>query len=242
MNDLATMLWKEFSEFLGNRRSLRVFAIAVGVFGLLPTLGATRHMAPPVRDLVLPMYVLIACAIVVAQTAPDLVLRERNGHTLEYLLASRLSDGAIFGGKVIAAGVMGVVAAWLTVVLQLVSLNLRGGGGVGGGGAGGWAWLYLATAQGRLLVLLGPVLLAAYLATVGTFVALRVGDQRAAYMVTMLCVGVLVVPFLLEWITPHLTLGWMTGAALAFVLLDLVLVAVGIALFRRERLVLYLQD
>ena len=103
MSDLATMLWKEFAEFLGNRRSLRVFAIAVGIFGLLPTLGAARHIPPPVRDVVLPMYVLVACAIVVAQTAPDLVLRERTGHSLEYLLASRLSDGAIFGGKARAA-------------------------------------------------------------------------------------------------------------------------------------------
>ena len=243
MTDLATMLWKEFAEFLGNRRSLRVFAIAVGIFGLLPTLGAARHIPPPLRDVVLPMYVLVACAIVVAQTAPDLVLRERTGHSLEYLLASRLSDGAIFGGKVITAAVMGCVAALLTVALQIVSLNLHGGGGtVGAATAGGIQWLYLASPQGRLLAFLGPVLLAAYLATVGTFVALRVGDQRAAYMVTMLSVGVLVLPFVLKLITPHVTLGWMEGAALVFAVLDLILVGLGIGLFRRERLVLYLQD
>jgi len=239
MHDLGTVLWKESAEFAGNRRFLRTFGFAVLIMGLLPVLSrqtaAAGASGAALTMFVSLLYALFSGVIVVAQTAPDLVLHERSGRTLEYLLATRLSDAAIFAGKVIVGAAVGYCSSLLTVLIQLLAVNLRGGGGA-------WTWYYLAEPWGRLLVFAAPAALAVYIATVGTFVALRVGDQRAAYMVTMLSVALLAVPFLLHILTLQFTMSWIAHAVIVLAGLALVLVAVGVRLFRREMLVLYLQE
>lgn len=237
MRDLATVLWKEFAEFVGNSRSLRVFGLAVVLMGVLPTI-TTRHTGngdtEALRLVIGAAYTLFASVIVVANTAPDLVLHERVGRTLDYMLATRLPDGAIFLGKVIMAAALGYVAALVATALQLVFTALLSGGG--------WSWLFLAAAPGRILVFAMPAALALYVAVVGTFVALRVGEQRSAYLVTVLSIGVLIVPFLLGWLHITLTTVAFAHAAVGLGIFALVLAALGVRLFRREMLVLYLQE
>lgn len=84
--------------------------------------------------------------------------------------------------------------------------------------------------------------LSLYVAVVGTFVALRVGEQRAAYMVTIFAVGLLTVPFLVGWLQVSLTIAWLTRAAIVFAGFSILLGLLGLRLFRREMLVLYLQE
>jgi hypothetical protein len=84
--------------------------------------------------------------------------------------------------------------------------------------------------------------LALYTSVVGTFVALRVGDQRGAYLVTVFAVGILIVPFLLGWIHVSLTTAWLGRAAEVLGAFVLVLGFIGLRLFRRHMLVLYLQE
>jgi ABC-type Na+ efflux pump permease subunit len=232
------MVWKEIAEVIGNRRSLRVFAIAVVAMGILPSLTSIHsHGAVIAGALVLlvrSIYVLFAAAIVVANTAPDLVLHERVGRTLDYLIATRLSDASIFAGKVLVAAAVGYVAALVATGIQLLFSGLVSGQG--------WTWLYLASPIGRILALGVPAALALYIAVIGTFVALRVGDQRSAYLVTMLSLGVIVVPLILGWIPIQLTTAWFGHAALIFGGVAIVLGIVGRLLFRRDMLVLYLQE
>ena len=238
MRDIGTVMWKEVSEFLGNARVLRVFGLAVLIMGILPTLTVTRHQGSlalgPLLSLIEVFYVLFAAAIVVAQTAPDLVLHERLGRTLDYLLATRLPDTAIFGGKVLVGAAVGYVGALSAVVLQLCASAVLGGHG--------WSWLYLALPAGRILAFGATAALSVYVAVIGTFVALRVGDQRAAYMVTILSLAVIAVPIPLGWITVSLTTAWFGHAVLVFGAVAVLLGLVGLRLFRREMLVLYLQD
>jgi hypothetical protein len=236
MADLATMLWKEVAEFAGNRRFLRTFGIAVLIFGLLPSLERGAAAAPLAATILGLGYVAFSSTVVVAQAAPDLVLHERAGGSLEYLLATRLPDAAIFLGKVLLAAAVGYGTALITMALQLLALNLRHAAGPG------WHWAYLGLPAGRLLVLGGPAALDLYIATVGTFVALRAGDQRAAYLITMLCAVVLVLPFALGLLPVHLTAAWALGTVAGLGALALVLVGLGLALFRRERIILYLQE
>lgn len=238
MNDLGTMVWKEAAEIVGNRRFLRVFAVAVLAMGILPALSFSYDSAAltpsPILALARVAYVLFATAIVVAQTAPDLVLHERVGHTLDYLLTTRLPDWAIFGAKVLVASAIGYLGALLATAIQLVATLVLSGSG--------WNWLFLALPQGRIADLALTADLSLYVAVVGTFVALRVGEQRAAYMVTIFFVGLLVVPFLVGWLHLSLTVTWMVHIALWFAAIAIALGIVGLLSFRREMLVLYLQE
>jgi ABC-type Na+ efflux pump permease subunit len=172
--------------------------------------------------------------VVVAQAAPDLVLRERTSRTLEYLLATRLPDGAILGGKVLVAAVVGCASGLLNAAVQLVTHHLRAGGP--------WSWAWLAWPEGRLIALVLTPEIALYLAVVGTFVALRVGDQRAAYMVTMLSLGVLALPLLLQLVPFRFTVSWLWSAAGTLAAVVAVLLGLAVRLFRRDRIVLYLQE
>jgi ABC-type Na+ efflux pump permease subunit len=240
MSDVGTVLWKELAEFIGNRRFLRVFGLAVLAMGILPALsalhahGASGAVGSYVVLILRVVYALFAAVMVVSQTAPDLVLHERVGHTLDYLLATRLPDSAIFGAKVLAAAAVGYVAAILSIGVQLAVIALRSGNG--------WQWLFLSLPEGRIIAFGMTVGLTIYVAVVGTFVALRVGEQRAAYMVTLFSVGVLIIPLALGWIPVTLTAAWLTHAAVVLFLFSVVLGLVGLRLFRREMLVLYLQE
>lgn len=236
MNELKTMMWKEVSELFGNRRFIVVFIIAILAMGVLPALSFSRNANAlgSLTTIFFLIYVLLATVIVTANTAPDLVLHERVGHTLDYLLTTRLSDRAIFGGKVLTAVVVGYVGSLIAIGVQLLASALVSGQGL--------HWLYLSLPAGRVLAFGMTAGLSLYVSVVGTFVALRVGEQRAAYMVTMLSVGLLMVPFLAGWLHIALTLQWTAHAAIWVGVIALALNAIGVRLFRREMLVLYLQE
>ncbi|NMP21687.1 hypothetical protein [Sulfobacillus harzensis] len=240
MRDLSTMLWKEFFELFGNQRFLRIFALVVLAFGILPTLSTAHHHGSTAVEsaalvtLLRALFVLFATVVMVSQTAPDMVLHERVGHTLDYLLTTRLPEWAIFGAKVLISSLVGYVAAILSMGVQLLVAAALSGNGL--------HWLFLATGTGRLIALAFSAGLALYTSIVGTFVALRVGDQRAAYLVTMLSVAILLVPFFLGWLHVHLTLAWLSHAAIIFGIFTVALGIVGLKAFRRHMLVLYLQE
>jgi len=236
MSDLWAMMEKEFAELRGNRRFLWVFLFAVVAMGVIPSLTFASHHGRlgSLGTIFLVLYVPLATVIVVANTAPDLVLHERVGHTLDYLLTTRLSDRAIFGAKVATAFIIGYVAAMLAIGVQLVAAAIFSGHG--------FHWLYLAVPGGRIIAFGMTAGLSLYVAVVGTFVALRVGEQRAAYMITILSVGILVVPFIAGWIHLLLTTAWIGHAAMWLGIIALLLGAIGLRAFRRDMLVLYLQE
>ncbi len=240
MGDVMTVMWKEIREFVGNRRFLSVFGLAVVLMGVLPILTLAHHASAvasatsSIGEVFRALYVVFAAVIVVGNTAPDLVLHERVGHTLDYLLTTRLPDYAIFGAKVLVSFATGYLAAMLALGIQLVATGLLGGTG--------WHWLALALPMGRLVIFAITAEISLYVAVVGTFVALRVGEQRAAYMVSMLSVGVLLIPFLLGWLHLSLTLSWMSHTTLIFGAIAILLGLIGLRIFRRDMLVLYLQE
>jgi hypothetical protein len=235
MRDLASVMWKEFAEMVGGQRSLRVFGIAVILMGIAPSLLARHSVLNAVLFILLRIfYVLLATVIVVANTAPDLVLHEKVGRTFDYLLATRLPDWAIYGGKVVVAAAVGYIAALVAIVLQLAFAALFSGQG--------WNWLFLGDSAGRILALGMTADLSLYVAVVGTFVALRVGEQRSAYLVTVLSIGIWIIPFLLGWWKIGTTTAWFAHATELFAVVAIVLGVLGTRLFRREMLVLYLQE
>ena len=236
MFDLRTMMAKEFAELRGNRRFFWVFLLAVLAMGVISSLTFAHNHGHfgALGTIFLVLYVLFATVAVGANTAPDLVLHERVGHTLDYLLTTRLSDRVIFGAKVATAFLVGYVAAMLTIGVQLIVVALLG--------RHGFQWLYLALPGGRIIAFGITAGLSLYVAVIGTFVALRVGEQRAAYVVTLLSVGLLMVPFIAGWLHGSLTTAWIGHAAMGLGAIAAVLGVIGSRLFRRDMLVLYLQE
>src|SRR3954465_4189577 len=102
IDDLRTMLWKEWKEtglqrnLSRNERFMRT-AVVVAIIGILLWKTGPLMVTAPMAFFMptfLPLFFLLA---IVA----DSFAGERERHTLETLLATRLSDGAILIGKLL---------------------------------------------------------------------------------------------------------------------------------------------
>jgi ABC-2 type transport system permease protein len=71
------------------------------------------------------VYWPVLAGSMVSTLIADAVAGERERHTLETLLATRLSDSAILIGKVVAAVMYGYVFALMNIVVGWIVLNIR---------------------------------------------------------------------------------------------------------------------
>ena len=243
MGDVLTVAWKEWRELLqlgGSHRGGRFsLVILVGVFGvLLPLQSGAEWVQSPATV----YYWGWVPLMLVSGAVADSFAGERERHTLETLLASRLPDRAILLGKMAAAVAYGwgLVLAMLALSLVTVNLSARSGQVLM------FPWRFAVGAP--LMALLG----AGLAATAGALVSLRAQTVRQAAQT--LNVGVLLLVFIPvlglqampeAWQTQlgawALTVGvdgmlWPAAAVLAA--LDLALLAAAFARFRRARLVL----
>jgi ABC-2 type transport system permease protein len=127
--DLKTMLWKERKGLLRYRGSRTRFLLTLMTPVLMAVVMPWQEGAGWVES---PISLIISLAIpiiIVGITVPESFAGERERHTLETLLASRLPDRAILFGKLTTA----VAFAWgLTLAVLLMSLvpvNLAHGEG-----------------------------------------------------------------------------------------------------------------
>lgn len=128
--DVWTVMLKELKEFLmlrGSRRgSIISLLIVVGVLGVfLPLQMGRAWIASPT---VVVYWTWVPLYLVTFVTA-DSFAGERERHTLETLLASRLSDRAILFGKVGAAIGYGWGLTLIGMLLGLITVNLAYGHG-----------------------------------------------------------------------------------------------------------------
>ncbi len=241
--DVLTIMWKEWKEVLlqrsGMRRGWLNVLLMVAVFGVFLPLQAGKDWVT--SPIVLGSWAWVPIMLVTNIIA-DSFAGERERHTLETLLASRLPDTAILLGKMLAA----VAYAW---GVTLASLTL------------GVITVNLAHWEGRLVMYsphliaggIGISLLTAALAAgVGVLVSLRASTVRQAQqtlgMATLLVVWV---PILAMGVLPASwqqaigrglqaadSISALLGAMLALAAVDVVLVAAARARFRRARLIL----
>lgn len=123
IRDTLTVIWKEVNEFLllSNRPMRSGWLLLIGVIGFLVAMPALGDESWLTASLTLwlgfpPLFVTLFI--------PDSFAGERERHTLETLLATRLPDRAIFFGKYLAP----IIVVWLTIevgmFLSLLPLNL----------------------------------------------------------------------------------------------------------------------
>jgi len=239
---MRTVVWKEIKEILGQKGRFKGgkvgMLIFLAVFGIvLPLQNGPDWIRSPLVLIYWAWVPFLLASGVVA----DSFAGERERHTLETLLASRLPDRAILAGKIGAA----VVYAWgLTLVCVLA----------------GAAAITIVHGQGRLLFYAAPVaagivgltFLVALLASgLGVLVSLRAATVRQAQQTFSIAFLLMFIPlFVLPMLPADLKaklLAAVSGldamaAALAVILLlavaDAVILAVADARFRRNRLIL----
>jgi ABC-2 type transport system permease protein len=238
MSDLGTMIWKEAKDllFAGRWGPWIRPLILIGLVGVvLPWRAGLPWLELAPGTLLVLLWVPF---VTIITFIGDAIAGERERHTLETLLASRMPDWAILLGKVIVT----VGYAWgLALVSLLVGplvVNLSSGQGLGNWAFYGSWELFLYALALCLLVSLLP-------ASAGVLISLRVATVRQAQQI--LSMGMLVFIFGgilgLSALPPDLLSAMSSAQLLLFILaglalLDAILLGLAFMSFRRSHLIL----
>jgi ABC-2 type transport system permease protein len=126
MLDSFIVARKELIELLGNRHSARGALVQAGVLTtivgvVIPSLSPSIwHSAAGIAG---PF--LFFPAMIAASVAADGFAGERERRTLETLLATPLSDGAIFAGKALTAVLFSTTVSALALAASVITVNVR---------------------------------------------------------------------------------------------------------------------
>lgn len=241
IGDVGAVLWKELRELpdaLGGRRGGFVYGLAsIGLMGVLIPLDEGPDFLSGWEPV---FFAALWAFITVTAVVADSFAGERERHTLETLLASRLPDGAILVGKLLAAVLYGVAISVVLLAIALLTVNLRF--------RAGGPHLYAAPTAASALAL--AVLAAGLAGSTGVLVSLRAAtlkqaQQRLAIAFMLLFLlpffGLRALPAevkarLLGWATGMTAIEAATAAGAVLLALDLTLLAAARARFRRTRL------
>jgi ABC-2 type transport system permease protein len=174
--DILTVMWKEWKSLFevrgGRGRYLLIMAVPVlmGLYGPLRDGAAWASREEAV------VIAAITAFVLVAVTITDAFAGERERHTLETLLASRLPDRAILLGKVAASMLLAWVVALATALLGLIVVNLAHWNGR----------LILFTPLIALATVALSFLVAALTASLGVLISMRSATAQRAAQTLML--------------------------------------------------------
>lgn len=243
MHDILTVAWKEWHELLrmagSRRRAIFRLVFSVGILGIiwpwqLGPMFITSKLAIVLASISASMYV--------AGVVPDSFAGERERHTLETLLASRLPDRAILLGKLAALVTYGLVAAFIMLGF-------------------GWATVNVVHRSDHILLyspltLLGAavfsLLAAGFMGAVGVLVSLRAATVKQAQQILSTAVMIVFfVPIITlptlppEWrayvgsmLQPQKAAGLAASFAGGLLLAQLILYLIVLARFKRSKLIL----
>ena len=241
ITDLGTVTYKEIKELLFQRGQGRSgtfrMLIFIGVFGiLLPLQNGIRGLSSPVG---LIFWAWIPYLLISGVTA-DTFAGERERHTLETLLASRLSDRAILFGKLVAVISYGWGLTLITILVNLITVNLVFWQG----------HVVLYPAALFSLILLVSLLISVFSAGLGIVISLRSATARAAQQTMSILMFALLIPiFLISFLPKNLLAGLYVlatnispaqvaiGIILALFVIDAGLILYSMTQFRRAKLI-----
>jgi len=124
LTDVRTMLWKEGRSLLryqGRKSQLIVSLLTPLIVSVFFPVTMGRDWAETYFSLFVGVTIPL---IVVGLLVPDAIAGERERHTLETLLASRLPDRAILLGKLLVSVLVGWAASILVFLLSILVLNI----------------------------------------------------------------------------------------------------------------------
>lgn len=239
--DILTITRKELKEIFIQRGSLRSgianVLLVIGVMGILFPLQFGREWITQPIGLISGMWLPLFMSM---GLVADAFAGERERHTLETLLASRLSDQAILFGKLVSSIVYGVAIGLAGILVGAITANLANPG-VG--------FYPLGSFLGAVLFfLLGITLVSG----IGVLVSLHASNVRQAYQRMSLGFLLIWLPLILgpqflpaEW---KVQLGrWLESVnsaqlalwvAIGLLAIDGFVIALAQARFQRARLIL----
>jgi ABC-2 type transport system permease protein len=128
IGDIGTVMWKEWKEILamgGATRGRFQLLIFVGIMGIfLPLQMGTKWVTSPIVVGIWGWVPILLVSTIIA----DSFAGERERHTLETLLASRLSDASVLFGKMGAAVGYGWGLTLAGLILGAVTVNVANRG------------------------------------------------------------------------------------------------------------------
>lgn len=243
MGDVQTVVWKEWRELLrmsGRKRSaLARHVFSIGIIGVIWPWQFGLAFVHSALSIVL---AAVTALMYIAGAAPDVIAGERERHTLETLLASRLPDRAILLGKIIALVQYGCSAALVMLVIGLITVNIVHGAGD----------LLMFSATQLITAAVFTPLAAGLMAAIGVHVSLRAKTVKQAQQT--LSTAVLIVLFAPALAIPGMPESWKTavgtwlqserralmlaGLASAMLLIQALLFLLAAVRFKRGRLIL----
>jgi ABC-2 type transport system permease protein len=241
-SDIATIMWKEWRELLrmsGKRRgAMRRMIISVGLLGVIWPwqIGASFVLSASAA-----LFAAFTAAMHTAGVVPDSFAGERERHTLETLLASRLPDRAILFGKVFALILYGLGTAAIMLAFAVVTVNVTHSEG----------HLMFYSPSTIMKALISSVVASGFVGAIGVLVSLRAATVKQAQQV--LSTAVLLFLFLPVIALPALPPSWRVfgvhmvqkygartiflAACAALITVQLILYAIVLARFKRARLI-----
>ncbi len=235
MSDLWTMIWKEVKDqiFQGSRLALIRPLVFIGLLGIvLPAQFGQRWLT---SNLAVPILVFFSFFFILNYIG-DAIAGEHERHTLETLLASRVSDRAILLGKISVT----VAYSWAMVLICLllgpVVVYLTSGAGV---------WAFYAPPDVLVDTLVFGLLTSLLATSGGVLVSLHSSTVRQAQQTLLLCtLGLGVALYLgIRALPPELLSSLNPNQILLIILavlagLDVILLGIALASFKRSRLIL----
>ena len=235
MLDMLTIMWKEWKDslFQGGWRAWIRPLLLITVMGIVwPLLGKAAWMLlSPVQMVVILFFAFFVIISIVA----DSIAGERERHTLETLLASRMPDRAILLGKVAIVVLYGWGVMVVGLFLGAVVSNLAFGQG---------QLLFYPTDMLLFTLVLG-LLISALGASLGVLISLRISTVRQAQQtlsIGTILLGVAVAT-LVQVLPKEFFVTFTADQILLMVvgvvaLLDVLLLAFALARFQRAKLIL----
>jgi len=220
ITDILTVASKELREILtfgGDARGRGKYSllILVGVFGVIFPLQSGREWVTSAMSIMVWGWMPF---LWVSGIVSDLFAGERERHTLEALLATRLSDQAILFGKLLAAVTYGVSLTWLVLLASIVTINIVHG-------KDGLLFYPLAITVGALVF---SILVSGLSASIGVLVSLRASSVRQAQQTMSIGMLVLFLPFMLIQFIPG---SWLEAGSHLVENIQPIQVAIGLAVF-----------
>lgn len=229
MRDIMIVFRKEMKEWLHAKGGLAsiVFNLLIymGMFGVVLPLAQVEIWKVPNQLLV--FYFFFLPSLIASTTTADAFAGERERKTLETLLSTRLSDRAIFLGKLAAVFVYTATMLFAVDLTVLTVVNIADGSP------------HFFMFPGETLFMLGPLawIVTLFVANLGLFISLKVQSARIAQQIGSF--GSLLISLPVLFGVVELSMSWKNLLMVGTVLLVAVAVstAASIALFQRQKLI-----